>query len=99
MPATLSLQVSKAFAWRGAFAQVRTARFAEDRWPGPTERIAPGYTLLDAAAGITVGRGLDLRVSSRNLLDHNYLAGQDVRAVAAPGRSVSLSAVVRLDRR
>jgi hemoglobin/transferrin/lactoferrin receptor protein len=99
MPATFSLQVSKAFGWRGLFAQMRTAFFAEDRWPGPTERVAPGYTLLDAAAGFTVRQGLELRVLSRNLLNQNYLASQDVRAVAAPGRSVSLSAVVRLDRR
>jgi outer membrane receptor protein involved in Fe transport len=94
-PETLSVQVRKDFAARGAFAQARVAVFAEDTRPGPTERAVPGYTLLDAAAGLTVARGLDLRLSMRNLLDDDYLASQDVRAVPAPGRSVAISAVVR----
>jgi outer membrane receptor protein involved in Fe transport len=98
-PETVSVQVRKDFAYRGLFAQVRTAFFAEDTRPGPTERVAPGYTLLDAAAGMTLGSSLDLRVSARNLLDRRYLASQDVRAVAAPGRSVALSAVVRFGAR
>jgi iron complex outermembrane receptor protein len=94
-PETLSIQARKDFAARGAFAQIRVAAFAEDTRPGPTERVAPGYTLLDAALGMTVLRGFDLRLSVRNLLNDDYLASQDVRAVAAPGRSVALSAVVR----
>ncbi len=98
-PETASIQVRKDFGIRGAFAQVRTALFAEDSRPGPTERVAPEYTLVDAAGGVTVVRGFDLRLSARNLLNDDYLASQDVRAVAAPGRSVSLSAVVRLSRR
>ena len=53
-PATFSVQARKAFAYRGAFAQVRTAFFAEDTRPGPTEKVAPGYTLVDAAAGMTI---------------------------------------------
>jgi len=95
-PETVSLQVKKDFASRGAFAQMRTAFFAEDGRPGPTERVAPGYTIVDAAAGIAVATGLELRVSGRNLLNETYLASQDVRAVVAPGRSVALSAVVRV---
>jgi outer membrane receptor protein involved in Fe transport len=95
-PETFSIQVRKDFGPRGAFAQVRAALFAEDERPGPTERVAPGYVLLDAAAGITVIDGLELRVSARNLLNETYLASQDVRAVVSPGRSVALSAVVRL---
>jgi len=95
-PETLSLQVRQDFGARGAFAQVRTAWFAEDTRPGPTERAVPGYTLLDAGAGFTLVKGVDLRVSARNLFNERYLASQDVRAVAAPGRSASLSVVVRL---
>lgn len=98
-PETFSIQVRKSFSERGVFAQIRTAWFAEDSRPGPTERVAPGYTLVDVAGGMTVVDGLDLRLSARNLLNDTYLASQDVRAVLAPGRSASLSAVVRLGRR
>lgn len=98
-PETVSVQLRKSARTRGLFAQVRTAWFADDDRPGPTERAAPGYTLLDAGAGVTVIDGLDLRVSARNLLNESYLASQDVRAVLAPGRSLALSAVVRVGRR
>jgi outer membrane receptor protein involved in Fe transport len=98
-PETLSVQLRKNLGVRGAFAQVRTAFFAEDTRPGPTEREAPGYTLIEAAGGVTVTRALELRLSARNLLNERYLASQDVRTVLAPGRSVSLSAVVRIGRR
>jgi outer membrane receptor protein involved in Fe transport len=94
-PETVSIQARKDFGVRGAFARFRVAAFAEDRRPGPTERDAPGYTLVDAAGGMTIVRGLDLRLSLRNLLNDDYLASQDVRAVPAPGRSIALSAVVR----
>jgi outer membrane receptor protein involved in Fe transport len=98
-PETISVQVRKAIPYRNAFAQLRVAAFAEDTRPGPTERIVPGYTLLDAAGGITVVDALELRVSARNLLNDSYLASQDVRTVPAPGRSVALTAVVRFTRR
>ena len=94
-PETLSIQVRKDFAYRGAFAQVRTAFFAEDTRPGPTERLAPGYGLVDAAGGLTLASGFELRVSGRNLFNATYLASQDVRAVVAPGRSVAVSAALR----
>lgn len=93
-PETLSVQVRKDFGVRGAFVQVRTAIFAEDTRPGPTERIVPGYTLVDLGAGVTVFPGVDLRLSARNLLNDDYLASQNVRGVPASGRSASLSAVV-----
>ncbi len=98
-PETLSVQVRKTLGVRDAFVQVRTAFFADDTRPGPTERVVPGYTLLDAAGGLTLVTGLDLRVSARNLLNDSYLASQDVRTVAAPGRSVALTAVFRFSRR
>ena len=94
-PETLSVQARKDFASHRAFGQVRAAFFADDTRPGPTERTAPGYMLLDAAGGITVVPGLELHVSARNLLNETYLASQDVRAVVAPGRSVAVSALVR----
>lgn len=98
-PETFSLQLRKTHEWRGLFWQVRTAWFAEDTRSGPTERIAPGSTLLDGAVGVTLLDSLDLRLLARNLLNDDYLASQDVRAIPAPGRSVALSATVRIGRR
>jgi outer membrane receptor protein involved in Fe transport len=98
-PETVSVQLAKHFAYGGAFAQVRTALFREDRRPGPTERVAPGYALVDTAAGMAIAPRLDVRVSARNLLNQTDLASQDVRAVVSPGRSVAVSVVVRFDGR
>jgi outer membrane receptor protein involved in Fe transport len=95
-PETLSIQVRKGFGTRGAFAQVRAAWFAEDTRPGPTERVAPGYTLIDAAGGLMLIEGFELRATGRNLLNDDYLASQDVRAVPAPGRSIALTANIRI---
>jgi outer membrane receptor protein involved in Fe transport len=95
-PETFSLQLRKAFTYRDAFVQLRTAWYAEDTRPGPTEIVVPGYSLVDAAGGLALHRSLALRVSARNLLNERYLASQDVRTVPAPGRSMALSVVVRL---
>ena len=78
-----------------AFGQFRVGYFADDNEPGPTERVVPGYTLFDAAAGYQVVTPLELRVQARNLLNETYYASQDTRAVYAPGRSVSLVATVK----
>lgn len=90
---TLSTQVRRALGRRG-YAQLRAGWIRRDDRPGPTERLVPAATLLDAGAGATIG-GLELRLLMRNLLDWSYLASQDVRAVAAAGRSASLTAVIR----
>jgi outer membrane receptor protein involved in Fe transport len=95
-PEILTAQLRKSFAARHAFAQVRVAFHAEDPRPGPTERVVPGYTLVDAGAGFRLFPGLDLRVAARNLLNDHYLASQDVRTVSAPGRSLSVTAAVRI---
>jgi outer membrane receptor protein involved in Fe transport len=95
-PETFSIQLRRGFAWRSAFAQVRTAWYAEDPRPGPTEIAVPGYTMLDAASGISLVDSLDIRVSARNLLNDDYMASQDPRTVAAPGRSVAVSLVFRI---
>lgn len=91
---TGSVQVRRAFG-RRAFAQARAAWFAEDDRPGPTERVVPGYTLVDVSGGVTIRRHLELRALIRNLVDEEYYASQDVRAVLAPGRAASLTAVIR----
>jgi outer membrane receptor protein involved in Fe transport len=91
---TGSLQARRLIGAR-AFAQARVAWFAEDDRPGPTERLVNGYTLIDLSGGATVVRQLELRVLVRNLFDEQYFASQDVRAVFAPGRAASITAVVR----
>jgi len=68
--------------------QARLAAFARDDRPGPTEQEVPGYAVLDGGVGFDLGRGLELALLGRNLLDRSYLGGADERAVAAPGRSV-----------
>ena len=98
-PETFSVQVRKMLPFRNAFAQIRTGIHAEDTRPGPTERVVPGYTLIDLGGGITIVEAFELRLWARNLLNESYLASQDVRTVAAPGRSVALTAVVRFNRR
>ncbi len=91
---TGSVQLRRAIGAR-AFAQARTAFFADDDRPGPTERVVPGYTLVDLSGGATIGRHLEIRGLIRNLFDQQYFASQDVRAIFAPGRAASLTAVVR----
>ncbi len=95
-PETASVRLRKNFEYRRTFVQVRAAFVARDARPGPTERVVPGHTLLDAAGGIRLFSGMELRVSTRNLLDARYLATPDTRAVAAPGRSIAVSTAVRL---
>ncbi|MGE0862412.1 MAG: TonB-dependent receptor [Vicinamibacterales bacterium] len=93
-PFNLSMVVRKQFSER-AFGQVRVAYFSDDDNFGPTERAVPGYTVLDAAAGLKVAGPLELRIQARNLLDQEYFASQDVRTVLAPGRSASVIATVK----
>lgn len=93
-PTNISAVLRRQFG-TGAFGQVRVAYFSADEHPGPTERVVPGYTLLDAAAGLRVAKPLELRVQARNLLNQEHYASQDVRAVLASGRSASLIAAVK----
>ena len=60
-----------------------------------TDTATPGYTLVDLSAGATPVRHVELRVLVRNAFDQEYFASQDVRAVFAPGRAASLTAVLR----
>lgn len=52
-----------------AFVQDRTAWFADDDRPGPTERLVPGYALFDLSAGVTVRKYLEVRGLMRNTAD------------------------------
>jgi outer membrane receptor protein involved in Fe transport len=78
-----------------AYAMGRLAFHAEDERPGPSEVSAPGATLLEAGGGWRLTRNLELRGAARNLLNEEYYASPDPRFVLAPGRSVSLTAVVQ----
>ena len=93
-PFNLTTILRRSFGGR-AFAQARLAFFADDDNNGPTERPVPGYTVLDVAAGYNVSSPLEIRFQARNLLNEEYLASQDVRTVAAPGRSASITLAVK----
>jgi outer membrane receptor protein involved in Fe transport len=93
-PTNLSVTLRKQFGDR-AFGQLRAAFFSDDENSGPTERAVPGYTMMDAAAGYRIVKQLELRLNARNLLDEEYYASQDVRAVFAPGRSFALTANIK----
>ena len=93
-PVNVTAVLRKQFGAR-AFSQVRAAYFSDDDHFGPTERAVPGYTVIDAAIGFRVAKPLELRLQGRNLLDEELFASQDVRAVMAPGRSLSLVANVK----
>ncbi len=75
---------------------VRGMAMARKTRPGPSEREEPGYAVLDAGLGLPLGRGLELRVLGRNLLDRAYLASTDEDAVLAPGRSLGVMVRMRL---
>ena len=93
-PPTLSLLLRKQLGERFQ-AQLRGAFFADDDRPGPTEVPTPGYVLVDAGAGFTVNRHLDLRLTVRNLLDRSYPESPDPRAMPAPGIAAVITALVR----
>jgi iron complex outermembrane receptor protein len=83
--AVLRGEPSKKWWW-----MARGAVYASDDRPGPTERIVPGYAVLDAGAGFTVSRWLEISLLGRNLFNRSYLASSDEAAVRAPGRSLQL---------
>ena len=93
-PPTLTAVLRKAFGTHG-YAQVRVAGVAEDLRPGPTERVVPGYTLVDLQGGYMPWRKVEVRLQVRNLFDAEYLASQDVRTTWAPGRQAPVTLAVR----
>ena len=93
-PDTLSLVARKEFGERG-WVQARVARFARDNRPGPTEIAVPGYTVVDLGGGFKFRPSIEARAMARNILDQEYPSSPDARFVLAPGRSISLTAIVR----
>ena len=92
-PATSPCSAGRSLA-RG-YALTRLAFYADDDRPGPTEIAAPGSSLVDVGGGWRLQPQLELRGLLRNLFDDDYYASPDARLVLAPGRSVSLTAVVQ----
>jgi outer membrane receptor protein involved in Fe transport len=84
---SISLVMRRQLGTRG-FLQARGAAFARDTRPGPTERITPGYAVVDAGGGWSFRDGLELRLFARNVLDQPYLVSSDTRTVLAPGASI-----------
>ena len=91
---SITLQLRHQFGPRG-FLQARGAAYARDTRPGPTERVTPGYAVLDVGGGWSFREGLELRVLARNVLDQPYLVSPDVRTVLAPGASAMATFTAR----
>jgi outer membrane receptor protein involved in Fe transport len=91
-PATLTARLRRDFG--RAWAWVRTAAYGRLARPGPTEEERPGYTLVDAAAGMRFGPA-EVSVLGRNLLNEAYLVSPDSRAVLAPGLTGIVSLGIR----
>lgn len=83
--ARLRRALGKGYGW------VRAGLYGRLDDPGPTEEERPGYRVLDAGAGIHLGRRLELDLLGRNLLDTAYLATPDARATLAAGRSALMT--------
>ncbi len=69
---------------------VRAAANARDERPGPTEKVVPGYAVLDAALGYRFSPALELQLLGRNLTDRTYPGSADEAAALAPGRNLQL---------
>ncbi len=69
----------------------RVGAFARDDRPGPSERVRPGFAVLDASLGVRLSKMLQVQLLGRNLLDADYLVSADEKAVPAAGRALELS--------
>lgn len=80
----LNLSVRKSLLQKG-YAQLLVAAYSRDERPGPTERVTPGYVVVDLGGGWPLGERFVLRANVRNLLDKDFPLSPDRRAVTAPG--------------
>jgi outer membrane receptor protein involved in Fe transport len=94
-PARVILQVRQAIGTR-AFVSARVSAAARDSAPGPSEVATPGFVDAGATASWRIGRWLDLRFASANLLNRRYFSSPSSRGVLAPGRSGTISVVLKM---
>jgi outer membrane receptor protein involved in Fe transport len=69
----------------------RLAAYRRDERPGPSERVVPGYAVVDGGVGYRVSPAFEVWLLARNLLDREYPSSADAKSVAAPGRTLLLS--------
>jgi outer membrane receptor protein involved in Fe transport len=93
-PTTAIVQVRQAIGAR-LMLSARLAVFADDTSPGPSEVATPGYVNAGIAARWQASRWLDLRVAAANLFNQRYYSSPGPRGVLAPGRSASMTFVVK----
>ncbi len=85
--------VSLSIDWRPTpevWARLRGAAFARKEDFGPSEKVRPGYGVVDLSAGYRFSGLLEARLLVRNLFDKEYSGTADVLGMPAPGRSATL---------
>jgi iron complex outermembrane receptor protein len=68
----------------------RLAAYRRDERPGPSERVVPGYAVVDGGVGYRVSPAFEVQLLARNLLDREYPSSPDAKSVNAPGRTLLL---------
>jgi iron complex outermembrane receptor protein len=87
---TLRHALSETLWWR-----LRARLVARDEEPGPTEIETPAHEVLDLAAGLSVGKGLEVVLAGSNLFDERYPLSPDAEAPPAPGRGLGITLQTR----
>ncbi len=77
------LSLRKSFG-RG-YVRGRARLFARDERAGPTEKVTPGYGVVDLGTGFRFSDRFEIRFRVRNLFDAAYPISPDGRSVLAPG--------------
>lgn len=85
--------VSLGLDWKvtpAMWTRLRAAAFARKEDFGPSEKVRPGYGVVDLSAGYRFSGLLEARLLVRNLFDKEYSGTADVLGMPAPGRSATL---------
>jgi outer membrane receptor protein involved in Fe transport len=85
MTVALRRHVAERYWWR-----VMVSGFRRDEHPGGNEKVVPGHAVVDAAAGVTLGKGLEARLLVGNLADKTYPDSSADDAPDAAGRNFAL---------
>jgi iron complex outermembrane receptor protein len=64
---------------------------SRDERPGPTERVVPGYAVVDVGLGCRLADAAQVQLLVRNILNHAYLGSADEKTILAAGRTVQLT--------